>query len=253
MSENVVRVSNASDEYKASEQALYEAFRNSPIPAGEFLENLYMFMTPHYLRRVLFFYELYQKILPVTGSILQLGVRWGRDLALLDSLRTTFEPFNLSRRIVGFDTFEGFQGTDPKDGVNPMIQEGNLGTAQGYEQILHELLRTREKLSPLGHIQKFDLIKGDATKTLPAYLESHPETIVAMAYFDFDIYAPTVQCLEILKPYLTKGTLVVFDELNRRAFPGETIAVREALGLSRIRLERHPYVNPTWPSYFVVE
>ena len=42
------------------------------------------------------------------GSIIQFGVRWGRELALFEMLRTIFEPFNHSRSIYGFDTFTGY-------------------------------------------------------------------------------------------------------------------------------------------------
>jgi hypothetical protein len=45
--------------------------------------------------------------------------------------------------------------------------------------------------------------------------------------------------------------VVGFDELNHAAFPGETTAVREVLGLSSIRLKRSVWSGDE--SYFVVE
>jgi hypothetical protein len=50
-----------------------------------------------------------------------------------------------------------------------------------------------------------------------------------MAIFDMDIYKPTKDVLEKIIPRLVKGSLLVFDELNFKAFPGETIAVNEVL------------------------
>ena len=58
-----------------------------------------------------------------------------------------------------------------------------------------------------------ELVKGDAPEGLRKYLDAHPETIVAFAYFDMDLYEPTRECLEILKDYTTKGTVIGFDEL----------------------------------------
>jgi len=247
------RRDSASDDYRRAETAVRRHLRETPIPEGELLENLYMFLTPQHLRRVLFFYELYRRIRTVPGVVMQLGVRWGRDLALWEALRTTFEPFHHARTLVGFDTFTGFGEPSPEDGAVPMARAGNFATAEGYEHRLAEYLRAREALSPLPHVEKFRLVKGDASETLPAYLEAHPETVVALAHFDMDLYRPTRDALERLKPHLTKGSIVVMDELGLGHFPGETIALREVFGLDRVRLERHPDVNPTWPAFFVIE
>lgn len=87
--------------------------------------------------------------------------------------------------------------------------------------------------------------------TLPAYLERHPETIVALAYFDFDLFEPTKKCLELIKPYLVKNSIVGFDELVLGEFPGETQALREAWGLSNLEIRRDP-ISPQ-QSYLVME
>jgi len=39
-------------------------------------------------------------------------------------------------------------------------------------------------------------------------------------------------------PHLTKGSIVGFDELNVRAYPGETLALKEVLGLDRYKIRR---------------
>jgi hypothetical protein len=74
---------------------------------------------------------------------------------------------------------------------------------------------------------------------------------VALAYFDFDLYEPTKVCLEAIKDRLTKGSIVAFDELNYHTWPGETLALKEALGLGRYAIKRTPH-NPE-PSYIVIE
>jgi hypothetical protein len=74
---------------------------------------------------------------------------------------------------------------------------------------------------------------------------------VAFAYFDFDIYEPTKKCLELLKPHLTKGSIIGFDELLDPQFPGETVALRETLGLHNVAIKRMPYCGIQ--SYVIVE
>ena len=103
----------------------------------------------------------------------------------------------------------------------------------------------------MAHVKKFDIVQGDASVTVERYLKDHPETIVALAFFDFDIYAPTRKVLEDIRPRLTKGSVVAFDELNDPDAPGETLAVMETLGLPNIRLRKYPHASRV--SYFIVE
>jgi hypothetical protein len=66
-----------------------------------------------------------------------------------------------------------------------------------------------------------------------------------------DIYQAPVKWLEALKRVLTKGSVIGFDELNCPQFRGETLALRDALGLDRHRLVRQPH-NP-YPAHMVIE
>ena len=43
----------------------------------------------------------------------------------------------------------------------------------GYEEELEEILSIQEQFSPLDHIKKFEIIKGDIIKTLPKYLKEN--------------------------------------------------------------------------------
>jgi len=202
------------------------------------------------LSRLLFFKSLYKKILKLQGVIMEFGVYWGRDLALLQNLRSIYEPFNFTRKIIGFDTFEGLKGCLKEiDGTQG--KDGDFKVPENYEFYLDHILQYHEKEAPLSHIKKYEIIKGDVRETLPIYLEEHQETIIALAYFDMDIYAPTKKCLENIKPYLQKGSIIAFDELNYDRFPGETLAVKEILGLNHIKLQRIEH-EPV-PCYVVIE
>jgi hypothetical protein len=178
-------------------------------------------------------------------------VRWGRNLALFESLRGIFEPFNHNRKLVGFDTFAGFPSVHQKDGADKIIAKGSYAVTEGYDQYLSQILDYHETESPIAHIKKYELRKGDAVIEINKYLKEHPETIVALAYFDFDIYEPTKKCLEAIRPHLTKGSVIGFDELNHAAYPGETLALKEVLGLDKYQIHHSPF-SPT-QSYLVIE
>lgn len=227
----------------------FQLFKNNPIPDNELLNNLGLFISRQNLSRMIFIHELYYQIIPVHGVVMEFGVRWGQNLALFESLRGMYEPFNHNRKIVGFDTFAGFPQLDEKDGTKVAV--GDYGVTSDYEIFLTKVLEYHESESPIPQMKKFELVKGDATTTIEDYLERHKETIIALAYFDFDIYLPTQKCLKAVMGHVTKGTVLAFDELNCHDFPGETIAVKEVLGLDRYAIRRSP-LSPAC-SYIVVE
>ena len=130
------------------------------------------------------------------------------------------------------------------------MHEGGLSCTDGYEKYLDKIMHYQEQDNPMNHIKKYEILKGDAVMELEKYLKRFPETIIALAYFDFDIYEPTKKCLEIIKSRLVKGSLVCFDELCDPDSPGETKALDEVFGLNNIKLVRNQYTSRV--SYFVV-
>lgn len=225
--------------------------KQSTIAPNELLGNLGLFMPSKHLARLLFFRDIYPLVVNTHGIIVEFGVRWGATLALLSNLRSIYEPFNRHRRIVGFDTFEGFRGVAKQDGERPASRDGDFSVTPGYEQELARLLTYHEQTNPLSHLRRFELVKGNAMETVPAWFTAHPEAVVSLAIFDFDIYAPTKAALEAVKPRLFKGSVLVFDELADDVFPGETVAVQEVLGLNNLRIQRSPHVSRV--CYAVVE
>jgi len=224
-------------------RSLVKLLETSPIPSNEILGNLSLYLTRSSLSQILFMNYLYSRILDVHGVVMEFGNRWGRNLALFSSLRNIFEPHNYGRKIIGFDTFEGFPSVAPEDGTAPTTKIGALSVAPNYQQYLNELLEIHQRLSPRPDLPRFEIVKGNVETTLPKYLDAHPETIVALAYFDMDLYGPTKAALQAVMPYLTKGSVLGFDELCLAEFPGEAAAVREALDLSAHALIRTPYSN----------
>jgi hypothetical protein len=236
---------------KSKRLEMYELLKTCPIPQEQVLSNLGLFLNSKNLSRILFMNYIYQKQIDVHGIIVEFGTRWGQNMGLFAALRGIYEPFNRHKKLVAFDTFEGFPEITPEDGNSPMMVQGELALTDNYDQYLNKIVQNIENDNPLSHIKKFELIKGDATKTIHTYLENNQETIISLAYFDFDLYKPTKECLEAIKPRLTKGSVVAFDELNDPDSPGETLALMEVFGLENVKLKRFPYASRV--SYFIVE
>ena len=66
---------------------------------------------------------------------MEFGVRWGPITNLFQSLRGIYEPFNKHRKVIGFDTFEGFTETTELDGNS---KEGDFAVINGYGNALIE-------------------------------------------------------------------------------------------------------------------
>ena len=98
----------STDEQRDGLIGMARILRESAIPDGELLQNLGLFLTRQNLSRLLFIKHLYEQIVDIQGDIIEFGVRWGQNLAAFAVLRGILEPYNHSRRLVGFDTFEGF-------------------------------------------------------------------------------------------------------------------------------------------------
>ncbi len=231
----------ASGEEESNRKKMLELYKRNPVDEKELIYTNSLFLKRQELSKILFFNELYQKILDIHGIIIEFGSRWGQNLVTFNNLRGIYEPYNYNRRIIGFDTFQGFKNTDGKDGNNEIISEGSFGVTENYETYLAEVLKLHEKECPLAHIPKNFIQKGDAPVELEKYLKENPQTIIAFAWFDFDIYKPTRECLDLIKPYLAKGAILGFDELNDPKFPGETIALKEFADLNSLKIKRNRF------------
>lgn len=227
-------------------------FRSCPIPGDEILQNLGLFLSSKNLSRILFMNHIYQQIVDIHGVVFEFGTRWGQNLSLFAALRGIYEPFNRMRKIVGFDTFTGFPTLGEKDvESHKLIRKGGFATTDNYVDYLTKVMEYHEQDNPLSHIKKFDIRAGDAIVEIDRYLKEYPETIVALAFFDFDLYEPTKKCLEAIQSHLVKGSILAFDELSDHDSPGETIALQEVFGLNNIKLRRYRYASRV--SYFVLE
>ena len=241
----------ASNSEKKNRTDAQKLLIDSPIPDEEKLSQVGLFMKRQELSKILFFNELYQQILNVHGIIIEFGTRWGQNLTTLSNLRGIYEPYNYNRKIVGFDTFNGFFDIDKKDGNDSTVKNGSFNVSEDYHVFLNKVLSYHETESPLSHIKKFEICKGDASIELERYLDRNPQTIIALVYFDFDIYNPTKKCLQLIKKHLIKGSVLGFDELNDPGFPGESLALDEVFGFNNIRLKRNKF--SALQSYFTFD
>lgn len=219
--------SKATDsDYKFREK-LYELFADRPMPTDQLMLNLGLFMRSSMVAKFLFLNEAYTMIKDIPGVIMEFGVWWGQNLVFFENLRAVYEPFNQTRRVIGFDTFKGYPKISASDRASETIKPGGYAVSENYKAFLDEIMDFHEKNNVLKNIKKHETVMGNVTDTVPKYLKANPETVVALAYVDLAIYEPTKACLKAIRPHLIPGSVIVMDEFNNRDYPGATKAFRE--------------------------
>lgn len=186
--------------------------------------------------------EIFKLQLPVKGSIVECGVHHGGGVMTWAKLSCTLEPYNYHRKIIGFDTFEGFPHVAPIDALNrPEVKAGMFAEAYDIYEELQACIREYDENRFLNHIPKIDLVRGDANLTIPEYINDHPYLVVSLLYLDFDLYEPTALALKALLPRMPKGAILAFDEVNNPDWPGETKAFLQGLDIRECELRCFEY------------
>lgn len=239
-----------------SRRALEDYLSNTIGTKTEQFENFTKYAPRQNIARFLARYEIFKIVQNIQGSIVECGVLYGLGVMSFAKISTILEPYNFQRKIIGFDTFDGFPSIHSEDkrgkseNKASALKTGGFKTQGAYED-LQKAVEVYDINRPLNHFQKVDLIKGDFKKTGPQYLDDHPHLIVSCLYLDFDIYEPTKKALELFLPRMPKGSVIVFDELNEEQFPGETLAVLKCLNLNSFRVQRFEFEPRI--SYAVIE
>lgn len=200
---------------------------------------------PRYARRksitrFITLYELFKLALPIKGSIIEAGVFRGFGLMTWAHLSAVTEPANLTRRIYGFDSFEGFPSVANQDANSHRSASAGELKAQSHEELL-KLIEIYDKDRFLGHVDKVHLIKGDLVETIPPFIETHQHLTVSLLFLDVDLYEPTKVALQHFVPRMPKGAILAFDELDNPIWPGETRALLDTIGISKLELRRFPW------------
>lgn len=119
---------------------------------------------------------------PPEGFVLEFGVFKGASIRILAEL--TAEP------VYGFDSFEG------------LPEDWTLFHKKSFFDVQAALPDAPDHVT---------FIKGFFDQTLDTWLEAHPG-LVRFAHLDADLFSSTHFVLNRLKPRLTNGTVLIFDD-----------------------------------------
>lgn len=247
MTEKVPELSNQVN-FTPTEREFYSQlsshFVDSPGSVNDKLNSFARYVPRQALATFLARKDLYDHILNVHGHIIECGVFRGAGLFTWANLSTIYEPYNHTRRIVGFDTFSGFPEIESEDLGEPQLELGYKRTGGLAAETFESLSLSIEHYNNnrfISQIPRVEIIPGDACETIPKYVEKHKHLVVALLYLDFDIYKPTRVAIECLWERMPSGAVVAFDELNQEQWPGETMAVLDTIGIDSLKIKRFAY------------
>jgi len=232
------RSTTRSEKEQSYAARIEQCIADSPFSNLERLQNFTLYTPRQDLTNFLVRYEIFKRVLAVQGSIIEYGVLRGGGLMAWAQFSAILEPTNHQRRVVGFDTFSGFPKLSTHDRLSESDQARPGGLAVDSYDHLRHCVDLYDMNRFVGHVPKVELVRGDAVKTIPAYLKENPQLIVSLLYLDFDLYEPTFAALKHFVPRMPKGAVIAFDELNLKDWRGESIAVLESLKLKEYRIER---------------
>lgn len=190
-------------------------------------------------------------------KVLLLNVEYtgGGGVLAFAKLCAGFDLLNFDRKVIGFDTFEGFPHLDERDMQSTSHEELKVGGFQSFMAIEEELRECIEEFDNnrfINQYNKIELVKGDACQTIPQYLKDNPHTLISLLYLDFDLYEPTKVALDYLAPRIVKGGIIAFDELNEENWKGESIAAFEYFkSFNNCKLQKFSFTPRI--SYMVIE
>lgn len=208
------------------------------------LDNFSKYISRKTMTRFLVHHELFKLQLNVQGNIVDCGVHHGGSLMTWAKLSSIYEPVNYQRKIFGFDTFSGFPNIHENDiSENKNAKIGSFDESMNYDvyKELNEIIKEYDNDRFISEINKVNLIKGDVKNTIPKFINENKYCLVSLLYLDFDIYEPTKIALKNFIPRMSKGSVIAFDELNNKNWPGETIAFLESFDINKFELKRFEF------------
>lgn len=231
-------------------ERLEDYFKTSAYGLIEKLIDFPKYVPNNMLARFIARYETFKLCLDVPGSVVECGVLSGAGVMTFAHLSTILEPYNQGRFIVGFDTFAGFPhiAEQDKKGSSAHLQVGAY--AEDSQEDINRAADILNDFRLLRRDTQVALVKGDICETVPQYIRDNPQLVVSMLYLDCDLYEPTRVALEQFVPRMPAGAVIVFDQLNFKEFPGETVALAETLKINKLKIKRLPF---TKISYAVLE
>ena len=202
--------------------------------AFEYENNFYLSAANSRLGKLLAHYELFKIAKDLPGTMIECGIFKGASFVRFAGFRELFK--GRMHPMAGFDTFGRFPETRY---IDDKKYRKNFINAAGAQSISRKQLLDVLRNKKIG--RGVELIQGDITKTVPAYIKKNPRLKISLLNLDTDIYEPAVTILEHFWPRIVEGGVLILDDY--RVFPGETKAVDNYFRGKNVRIQKFPFTE----------
>ena len=176
----------------------------------DLITNYGLFSGDNNLFKTLQIFKLVLMAKSVRGDIIELGVHNGNTSLLIKKI---LDIFHINKKLFLLDHFKGlitYQKKDTKASIK------FFGKYKGYQKNITKFLN-------FFNFKNVKFIKVDATKIGNNFFKNK---VFSLAYFDMDLYLPTIKALEAIKKNINIGGIIVFDQGYKKLF-AEKKAINE--------------------------
>jgi hypothetical protein len=182
----------------------------------ELITNYGLFSGDVNLYKTLVIYDLIKETKNIKGDIIELGIDRGNTSLLIKKI---LDIFKINKKLYLLDHFKGLINYhDQKDTLRSQSFYGKYATKKAQIVSFIEYFK----------FKKIKIINKDATKLLPGFFNKK----FSLAYFDMDLYLPTIKALQAIEANVVKGGYIVFDQGNKKLW-SEKKAIKDFLNKNK--------------------
>ena len=196
--EKYKRIVNLKKKYKFSD---FELITNYGLFSGD--TNLF---------KTLAIYDILKQTSKVKGDIIELGIHKGNTSLLIKKILSVFK---IKKKLYLLDHFKGLIHYNKED---TKLSEKFKGKFVGKKNQIKAFLN-------FFNFKNFKIINKDATTLKPGFFKKKK---FSLAYFDMDLYEPTLRTLKAIDKNISVGGLIVFDEGYKKLW-SERFAIQDFL------------------------
>lgn len=173
------------------------------------------------LARMLYQYELYKKVIELSGDIAEVGIWRGGSFLFWAKLVKIFERYNATH-VYGFDWFKGMAPSEVDDAKQ-------AGEYSGDYMHLLDLVRWHD-VEGIASVENMDVTKG-----LSKFVKDRPWLRLKLLYIDCGIKEVLEASFEYLYPRLVTNGILMMDHFNFESSPTESDVVEHYIGKNVVK------------------
>ena len=182
----------------------------------DLITNYGLFSGDSNLFKTLTIFDLINKIKIIKGDIIEFGIHKGNTSLLIKKILSIFK---IKKKLYLLDHFKGlihYKKEDTK--FSKKFKDQYIGNKKQIEAFLNFF-----------ELKNVSVIKQDATKLKPGFFKNKK---FSLAYFDMDLYLPTLCALKSIDKNISVGGIIVFDQGLKQKW-SECKAIEEFLSVNK--------------------